>query len=305
VSPSLLWKENWEQTTLSLGYAYSLLYYGTKPVNNSDHFDQDHTFNGALTHNFSERYDISVTDGFVIGQEPDTLRAGVAFNSFQRVPGDNIRNAGAINFNAQLTHLFGVQIGYANSLYDYAATGATDNGLNEVVPSTAGVLNRMENVVHLDGRWLIQRQTTGILGYQYRDTAYTANELIAGAFNANVPLPGENVTSDSRNSRMHYGYLGLDHNFRPDLTGSVRAGASLSDYYNDPTQSSEISPYAQLSLRYSYAQDSYVEAGFSYDRVATDLVGAQQNGAGQFTFTTDAEAAPDDDDAMRARVYCW
>ena len=290
ISPSLLWKENWETTTLSLGYTYSLLYYDTKPAGNANNTDQDHTFNGSFTHTFSERYDISVTDGFVIGQQPDTLRSGVAFNSFQRVPGDNIRNAGAINFDAQLTHLFGFQLGYGNAFYDYAATGAQDDGTGAVLPSTAGELNRIENSVHLDARYLIQRETTGVLGYQFRDTSYTANELIGGAFDAGVPTPGENISSDSRNSRMHYGYAGLDHNFRADLMGSVRAGASLSDYYNDPTTGGEVSPYAQLSLRWTYAQDSYLEGGFSYDRIATDLVGTQTNGTA-LTFTTDAQAA--------------
>lgn len=290
VSPALLWKQTWETTSLSLGYTYSLLYYDNKPLGNTDHLDQDHTFNLALTHNFSERYDIAVTDGFVIGQQPDTLRAGVAFNSFQRVPGDNIRNAGAINFDAQLTHLFGVQVGYGNAFYDYADHGATSPDGTTVVPSTAGELNRLEHTIHLDGRYLIQRQTTGILGYQYRETDYTANEIIGGAWDAGVPVPGENITSDTRNSRMHYGYVGLDHNFRPDLLGSVRVGANVSDYYNDPSQNSQISPYAQLSVRYTYAQDSYVEGGFSYDRVATDLIGTQTNGSA-LSFTTDAQAA--------------
>ena len=287
VSPSALLKENWETTTLNLGYAYSLLYYDHKPLGNASNIDQDHTFNGALTHAFSDRYDISVTDGFVIGQEPDTLRTGVAFNNFQRVPGDNIRNAGAINFDAQLTRLFGLQVGYANAFYDYAATGFTDDGSGNVLASPAGELSRIENSFHLDGRWLLQRQTTAILGYQFREVDYTANEPIAGL----TTTPTEDPHSDVRNSRMHYAYLGLDHNFQANLMGSVRAGVNFSDYPNDPTQSSQLSPYAMLSLRYTYAQDSYLEAGFSYDREATDLIGAQQNTAGQFTFTTDSQAA--------------
>src|SRR5690242_7976142 len=64
VSPSALVKENWEQTSLSLGYTYSLLNYDHKPIGNAEKYDQDHTFNGALEHRFSERYALSVTDGF-------------------------------------------------------------------------------------------------------------------------------------------------------------------------------------------------------------------------------------------------
>jgi hypothetical protein len=291
VSPSLLWKQTWEQTSLSLGYTYAFLYYDHAPANNANKYDQDHTFNADFKHRFSERYSLGVSDGFVVGQEPDTLRSGVAFNTFQRVSGDNYRNAGAINFDAQLTRLFGVELGYANAFYKYNNNNPTvDPVTDQVTASTAGLLDRIENAVHLDGRWLLQPQTTGILGYQFRDINYTADEIIAGKYESNVPNPDANATSDSRNARMHYGYIGADHNFRPDLTGSIRAGASYADYYNDPNQSAQVSPYGQISLRYTYAQESYLEAGASYDRIATDLVGAQQTGT-QFTFTTDAQAA--------------
>src|SRR6185369_12905125 len=83
------------------------------------HYDQTHSFALSLDHSFNERYQISVRDSFVIGQEPDLLRAGNSFSTFQRISGDNIRNYGSINFNAQVTRQLGLEIGYANSFYDY------------------------------------------------------------------------------------------------------------------------------------------------------------------------------------------
>ena len=59
-------------------------------------------------------------DSFVIGQEPDLLRAGNTYNTFQRIPGNNLRNFGGVNFEAQVTPMFGVEVGYANTLYSYA-----------------------------------------------------------------------------------------------------------------------------------------------------------------------------------------
>ncbi len=87
-------------------------------------------------------------------------------------------------------------------------------------------------------------------------------------------------------------YAGVDHTFRPDLTANLRAGAQYIDYYNDPTTSSDISPYVQLSLRYTYAAESYAEAGFTYNRGATDKTGYNTNSiSGTSRFTTDAENA--------------
>src|SRR5512133_1122354 len=103
------------QTDLSVGYTYSYKYYDEKSWWDTQHDSQSHDFNLALNHAFSSRYRISARDSFVIGQEPDQLRSGNSFTTFQRVPGDNIRNEGKITFGADLTPKFGMEVGYANS----------------------------------------------------------------------------------------------------------------------------------------------------------------------------------------------
>jgi hypothetical protein len=127
VSPSANFEWQLEQTQIALGYTYGFKYYD-HPFSDSDkHYDQTHSFLASLDHSFNERYQISVTDSFVIGQEPDVLRAGNTFSTFQRIPGDNIRNYGSITFNAQLTRQIGLQVGYANSYYDYSDETVTLN----------------------------------------------------------------------------------------------------------------------------------------------------------------------------------
>jgi hypothetical protein len=281
-SPSL--GLNWasEQTSASLNYVYSFRYYDKKPPGNTDNYDQTHSFNALLNHNFSERYMVNVSDSFVIGQEPDLLRSQNTFTDFQRVPGDNIRNYGQIKFNAQLSRLFGLELGYQNSFFHYADEGAffdQDTG-DFVSASRAGLLDRIEHYVHIDGRWTVQPETTAVLGYRFGLTEYTGNEQIGVD-----DLTGDPIFSEVRNQRSHYAYVGVDHVFRPDLTASVRIGGRYTDYYNEAGHPTEVGPSAQASMQYTYAPESYIELGVTHDRNATDLFGVQ-NGS----VTTDAES---------------
>jgi hypothetical protein len=209
-----------------------------------------------------------VRDSFVIGQEPDFLRAGNTFTTFQRISGSNERNYGVIDFSAQITPALGLDVGYANTYYSYA-DNATTNPDGTFRASNAGLLDELDNVVHLDLRYQLQPQTIGVVGYQFREMDYIGNQLINVA---------PNVMSDERNALMNYLYVGLDHNFRPDLTGSFRVGGYYSDYYNNPAGQSALSPYAMLNLRYTYLPESSLEFGASYDYSSTSAFSVDANG---------------------------
>jgi len=88
-----------------------------------------------------------------------------------------------------------------------------------------------------------------------------------------------------RNARSHYVYAGLTHNFRPDLTGSFQAGGRYTDYYNNPAGQSDVSPYANASLHYTYLPESYLQFGALYDYSSTSTigVGSAGNNAGDLT----------------------
>ena len=293
VSPTASFVWNVEQTSVSLGYLYSFKYYDHIPFGNSDHNNQTHTFNLSLDHAFSERYKIAVKDSFAIGQEPDILRSpgSTTIGTPFYVSGDNIRNYGAIVFDGNLTREFGFEVGYDNTLYKYSDTSVNFDTLGNVIPSIGGPLNRMENQGHLDARWTINPETVALVGFRFRQTDYTEDQLIGG--NINDPIDFPLVTSQDRNNRLYSPYLGVDHTFRPDLTGSLRIGATYSDYYNDSTQSPNWSPYVMASLHYAYAVESYLEAGVSHDRNTTDVLGYTVNtvgGLSRATFTTDAES---------------
>src|SRR5512137_2921630 len=123
ISPSAAVGWNLENTKISLAYTYSYRQYSEDLYNTTDDNDQSHTFTAMLDHAFSERLRLNVKDSFVIGQEPDLLRAGNTFSTFQRGSGDNMRNYGNVLLNADVTRQFGIEVGYENSYYNYADDG--------------------------------------------------------------------------------------------------------------------------------------------------------------------------------------
>lgn len=259
-----------DQTSGRFGYTYSGKYYGTKPSGNSSNWDHTHIFDAALQHAFSSRARLAVTDSFVIGQEPDVLRVDNVMVAPQRISGDNIRNHGTIVFNYQVTELLGLEVGYANSWYNY-----DDNGdvvvlapLPEVAAtSRSGVLDRIEHSAFLNTRWQLAPQTVGIVGYMYGETDYTGDEFVQGDLNVLVPFS----KSDDRNSRSHFGYVGVEHSFNPQLSGTARVGFQYIDFYNDGSTS--VTPYGEGTIRYFYGPENRVEGGVTYRRATTDYVG--------------------------------
>jgi hypothetical protein len=287
VSPTLSLGLSMDQTTIGFNYLFSMKWYDRKPLGNTDHEDFTHTFNLDFSHAFTERLRLDVKDSFVIGQEPDTLRAGNAYDTFQRISGDNIRNFGSIDLNWQATRELGFDLGYQNTYVDYADSGFavstesfnpfTGNYVGSILPSHSGTLDRIENSPHLDAKITLQPQTIGVVGYSYRQVDYTGDEVVGGTYVGPTPdHPSANdvvdpLKSDVRNSQSHYGYAGVDHTFRPDLSGSLRAGARYTEYPNDPANTTDVAPYAMLTMHYVYAPESYVEVGGSYDMNSTDL----------------------------------
>ncbi len=294
VSPSGTLNYALEQTTINLAALYSLKYYENTPPGSANHDDQVFTFNAGVNHSFSETLKVRVSDSFVIGQEPDLLRAGNTFATFQRISGDNIRNFGSIALDEQFTPKFGIGLGYDNAYYDYKASGvaygdpvivSTPAGLavaNPVIPSNSGLLDRIENRAHLEGLYTLQPETKLLLGYQFTGIGYTSDEPITGY----QQFPDTQLTSSTRDSQGHTMYAGVTHDFSPQLSGALRAGATFTQYYNDPTASDNWTPYVNATLSYRYAPESSASIGFSYDRNPTDLAGLYNNGS----FTLDAES---------------
>jgi hypothetical protein len=289
ITPSAAFNWALQQTTINLGFLYTFKYYDKVIPGTDSHHDNSFTFSGSIDHSFSERLKASVADSFVIGQEPDMLRAQESMATFQRISGDNIRNFGSIGLNWQLTPKLGLGAGYDNAYYDYSAAGAYFPAFGTVQPSPSGTLDRMEHRAHLEALWFLTPETKLIVGYQFTAYDYTGDEVIGGQ---DVTILGQTyvnnpVFSSDRNARQHTFYVGTEHAFSPTFNGSVRAGGSYSDYYNSPTGGNGWSPYLNGSLKYTYAPESYIEGGVSYDISATDVVG-YNSADGSFTLNSQA-----------------
>src|SRR5262249_17157937 len=152
---------------------------------------------------------------------PDQLRGGVsgADATFQRIPGQNIRNYGSIALLHQFAPKFGMEVGYANSLFDYeddtyqvfglpggSPPGIYPVGVNPV--SNSGLLDRTEHNAHVDARWTVQPATVALVGYAYGQDHYTAKQPIGVINLVNVTNIAFNelIYSDNRDARSHYLY---------------------------------------------------------------------------------------------------
>ncbi|MBC8094907.1 MAG: outer membrane beta-barrel protein [Akkermansiaceae bacterium] len=272
ISPGIGLNIERDQTSIALGYRYSLRYYDKNRFSvmvdhdnddftpmverNSGHDSHTHSFDGSIHHSFTERYSISLRDSFVVGQEPDLLRGkeGGGAN-LTPVPGDNIRNYGSIAFNAVLTPVLDLEVGYNNQWFDYDNSGTNNNGLFQ--QSLSGSLDRIEQTAHVETLWRFLPSTQAIFGYQFGMVNHTGDEALT------QDDTKEFQESSDRDTRSHYLYTGLTHVFRPDLNGSIRVGGRFTDFYN--VDRDEMTPYARASLKYIYAPESFLEGGASYD----------------------------------------
>jgi len=276
ISPSFKFGLPGEQTSFNLGYTFTARFYDKVPANQTDKDSLTHVFDLNLSHAFSPSADMSLSEAFAMGQEPDLLSDPAAT---QRYEGDNIRNFAEINFNVAATDLLGFGFGYKNSLYDYddAGVGTTPagGGAGSTVTraSSSGTLDRMEHLIRIDSNWKLSPSTIGVVGYNYSQTMYNGDEPIAGTIGVPSGLPGGEVDSDDRNSQGHTFYVGAKQVFSPTFSGYANVGAQYFTYYNSPNDDAQWSPYLQGGLTYALQEKTSLDAGISYSRQAANEVG--------------------------------
>ncbi|MCI0535090.1 MAG: outer membrane beta-barrel protein [Verrucomicrobiales bacterium] len=246
VSPAAAFNWTLAQTYLGLSYQYGLKWYDDRPGRD---YDQMHQASGKLSHAFTERYKIDLSDTFVSAQEPELLEPFGAGRL--RSEGDNIRNTANATFSADVTDQFGLVFGYTNNYYDYDQRGTG---------SYSALLDRMEHLGSINARWQVIESTVAIFGYQYGVIDYNSPDLLS---------PLSTLKGEDRDSSSHYVYVGADHNFNSQLQASVRVGAQFTEY--DKFDEDTVTPYADASLTYRYNPESYALFGVRHSRNATDV----------------------------------
>jgi hypothetical protein len=160
-------------------------------------------------------------------------------------------------------------LNYQNSIFDYQNSGGT-----ALDPSLAGVLNRIDQSVSLDLQWHVVPETVAFVGGSFEWVNYTADEPIAPNYYAILRggSPNSVLNSDARDSRSYYGYVGVQRSVLANLSLTAKGGIQYTENYNDPSGSTSLNPYADLSLIYTYLPGSYAQIGFTQSQNATDQV---------------------------------
>lgn len=251
--PSVSFHVPLRQTDIGLRYTYGLYYYQERNDISVNPFDQTHQVDFWLDHAFNERWHGSINDTFAAGQEPELLNPNPVLGQpvTFRLSGDNVSNQGTATLTTDWTRLFSTVLTYGNVFYDY------DNSYY------SAILDSVQENVSLDAQWHIQPETTALVGYRFSWVNFTGDALI----------PGTVYHSSDRDYRTHYGYVGIQQSFTPNLNAKVEAGASYTDSYADPLNpTTSWAPYANVSLSYTYLPGSYVQLGFTHDVSSTEVV---------------------------------
>jgi hypothetical protein len=247
-----------DQTAIGLNYVYSMRWYEDRENNSADHA---HQFNAKLSHAFTPRYKLDLSDSLVIAQEPSLFSdPGTPNETFLRSDGDNLRNTVLGSFSIGITESTTVVLGYSNQYYDYDEEGQAN--------SRSAFLDRVEHLGSINVRQIILPQTVLVGGYQFEVVDYNSNDPIG--------FPGQFYSPDERDSTAHYLYIGVDQGITATLNASVRGGAQLTEYdFNNPAfarlDESRWSPYFDANLTWLYMQGSYAQLGVRHQRSQTDV----------------------------------
>jgi hypothetical protein len=256
ISPSVDYRLALEPTVITAGYKYGMRYFEDRASNHQPSADHSHDVNLKLVHQFPERYRLEISDNFVVAQEP-TLLSTTLVNTPLRSEGNNIRNVANAIFSGEFSPIFGYDLVYTHTFYDYTAKGNN---------SFSALLDRIEHLAGVDLRWNALQNTTALVGYRFGLVDMTSNDKI---FNDGVKTL---VAANTRNNTSHYVFLGADHFFTRQLRGSARVGVQYTDYSKAfPSSTTKTSPYADFSATWNYVERSAITFGVKHARNATDI----------------------------------
>lgn len=259
VRPGLDLTHKGEQDTIKFSLLYSGRWFEDRSRN-----EVDHTIIADLAaeYLFTENHVLRFNDTFAWTREGTVLDQG----GFQTTPtvarsdGTNLRNLADLRYVGQFTPLFGLEVGYQNTWYDFDESGPF---------SYSAILDRVEHLIRGETRWTITPTIAGVLGYWYEKVDFTADEAIGGG-----------MVSDDRNSSSHYIVGGLDYTMSPQTFVSLRGGAQNVTYDNQPGEPDEWNAFGDVSVTYEYLEGSYVRIGGKYGRTRTDVAGSLDQEAG-------------------------
>jgi predicted porin len=191
-----------------------------------------HEVSARLAHAFTPVTTIDLSDGFMVDKNPRSLLAGMPLNTDQSYQHNE--------FDARLMtapgEAAGMVLKYRNILYQYDDAGLARN------------LDRMEHLAGIEATYKFLPEATLVGEYRYQKIGYDQ----VGAFT---------------DKQSHFLLAGGDYSPGKHLAVSARAGAEDRTREGDRNTTA---PYAEFTCKYTYTEQSFVSAGYTYSLEETN-----------------------------------
>ncbi|HTZ19637.1 MAG TPA: outer membrane beta-barrel protein [Opitutaceae bacterium] len=218
-----------DQTFVTASYQPTLDYFTDRPGSQSLF---SHEVLGRVAHAFSPTTTLDLMDYFQISKNPESLLPGVAGSNPTLLNTDQSfqRNQFDASYSTKVTAKTGTTVKMRSTVYrfDNATLGQS--------------LDRTENLYGFAGSYDVLPETKGVAEYRYETIDYRS----AGA---------------NKDKTSNFLLGGVDYKAAEKLTASARLGV---EWRHRDGERSQTAPSAELSLKYDYAQQSFLTAGYAY-----------------------------------------
>lgn len=232
------------RTQLSLQAGGGATYYWDRPENPFN--NQDYDVNGylglSLRHRASARLTFDVS----------------AYASYQTEPDFSL----AMGLNRRTSNFFYTQDKFSTTYMWTPRFGTTTSytfGRLQYEDDAIGLFeDRFENTFGNEFKFLLWPTTSLVAEYRFQLINYDHEGDVIGVSLSPLGLPIFNRLD--RDSFTHFALAGIDHNFSPRLTASVRGGAEFRDYPDAEAgvDESTTSPYFETTVNYALGKTTSV-----------------------------------------------
>ena len=199
-----------------------------------DHFDNrpgdktldGHEINARFARAFSPDTTLDLIDSFQVTRNPESLLNGLPVNSDQ----SNNRNELIATFTTAPTAKIGLTVKARTVNFNYRDAALSRS------------LDRIENLFGVSGNYAILPEIKAVAEFRHQDVYY-------------------HKVGETKNKASDYLMAGADYAFAKKVSATARVGA---EWRLRDAERATNSPYAEVSLKYSYTESSYLSGGYVF-----------------------------------------
>jgi hypothetical protein len=185
-----------------------------------------HDLSLRVAHAFTKTTNVDVTEAFMLSRNPEALLAGLPLSPDQSFKRNQLDGRFVTPVNAKATIAVKVRSVYYQ--YRNATLGRS--------------LDRIENIYGVSADYGVLPEVKAVAEYRHQDVYYRK-------------------LGEDKNKRSDYLMAGVDYELAKKLSLSGRVG---SEWRQRSAERSTTAPYAEISGKYDYAQDSFAIFGYAY-----------------------------------------